>query len=291
MSDLSPNNNEKQKSRKCLIWGSLAFIMASSTIGGAYYLSSIANATTEVARLLAEEKTNVNTKDSISTPSLSETANDSQTEAEEIPVDAVKMPLGVAEDGLKERGIDVDWVRREDWESAVDKQDVEMLHYLIVVESEKKLVMNTHCILNSLLLRVSAKGDIKIVKYLIEKGANVNASDEFGWTPLTHAASGGHTETAKLLIKEGADVNKANNSGQTPLHAAASGNHTETAKLLIEAWADINYADNKGWTPLHVAEYKKAYAMKQLLIEKGADEARETNKGRKYYSYGLDLEL
>lgn len=42
------------------------------------------------------------------------------------------------------------------------------------------------------------------------------------WTPLHSAVSAGHTAIVQALISGGADVNAANSSGQTPLHYAVS---------------------------------------------------------------------
>jgi ankyrin repeat protein len=59
-----------------------------------------------------------------------------------------------------------------------------------------------------------------VVRLLIEKGANVNAT-RYGETPLHSAAEGGNAETAKLLIEKGADVNAKDDNGETPLHKAS----------------------------------------------------------------------
>ena len=275
MSDSSPNNNEKQKSSKCLIWGSIALILASSTIGGAYYLSSIAKATTEVARLMAEEKVNVNTEDKISAPSVNETVNDSQTEAVDIPVETEGIPVEAvvdinqkAKDGLKERGIDVDWVRREDWDKIYSEGDVEGLHYLIIVESTKKLEWNTHRIMNYYLRKACADNKMEIVKLMIEKGADVNNGS---WTPLHIAARYGYTEIARLLIKNGATVNKTDEDRWTPLYAAAYNGRPETVKLLLEAWADASIKNKISDAPFHIAARKGHTEMVKLLIAEGAD--------------------
>lgn len=275
MSDSSPNNNEKQKSSKCLIWGSIALILASSTIGGAYYLSSIAKATTEVARLMAEEKVNVNTEDKISAPSVNETVNDSQTEAVDIPAETEGIPVEAvvdinqkAKDGLKERGIDVDWVRREDWDKIYSEGDVEGLHYLIIVESTKKLEWNTHRIMNYYLRKACVDNKMEIVKLLIEKGADVNNGI---WTLLHIAAQKGHTEIARLLIKNGAIVNKLDKDEWTPLYTASYYGQTETFKLLLEAWADSSIKDKDSNAPLHIAAQKGHTEIVKLLIAAGAD--------------------
>ena len=58
-----------------------------------------------------------------------------------------------------------------------------------------------------------------------------------------------HKEIAELLIAEGADVNAKNVDGWTPLHSAAAG-RKEIAELLIANGADVNAKDDKGRTPL-----------------------------------------
>jgi ankyrin repeat protein len=50
------------------------------------------------------------------------------------------------------------------------------------------------------------------VEFLLEKGANPNATDESQWTPLLSAASAGHTEVVKLLLLKNADVNAVNDT-------------------------------------------------------------------------------
>jgi len=57
-------------------------------------------------------------------------------------------------------------------------------------------------------LHIAAKtGDTETVRLLIAQGANVNAKDSLGWTPLHWATMNDHVETARLLIEKGANVN------------------------------------------------------------------------------------
>jgi ankyrin repeat protein len=63
-------------------------------------------------------------------------------------------------------------------------------------------------------IRSNSTGD---VTSLIERGANVNAKDEEGATPLMIAAGMGRVEMVKLLLSKGADVNARDNSGVTAL--------------------------------------------------------------------------
>jgi len=74
----------------------------------------------------------------------------------------------------------------------------------------------------------AAQGNIEAVKEHLADGADLDAQDRRGDTPLHHAAIYGYKEIAKLLIAEGADVNAKNNDDETPLGVAEG----ETADLL-----------------------------------------------------------
>ena len=58
----------------------------------------------------------------------------------------------------------------------------------------------------------------QIVNY---RGANVNATNEKGWTPLHMAAAGGHPSAINTLLNRGAHINVEDISGWTLLHEAA----------------------------------------------------------------------
>ena len=73
------------------------------------------------------------------------------------------------------------------------------------------------------------RGNIEAVKQHITAGTDVNAKSD-GRTPLHWAAYSGHKEIAELLIGEGAEMNAKERDGRTPLDNAI--NHPETANLL-----------------------------------------------------------
>jgi hypothetical protein len=85
--------------------------------------------------------------------------------------------------------------------------------------------------------RAAARGDLAGVQAELDKGVDVNAKDEQGenefgqrgQTPLHYAAT---KEIAELLIAEGADVNAKDNNGVTPLTNATNNGYTELGNLL-----------------------------------------------------------
>jgi len=99
------------------------------------------------------------------------------------------------------------------------------------------------------------KGQLEIVKFLVEKSADGNFQYyeqyhkieyyDSGYTALMKASRGGHLETVKYLVEKGANINATHEkSGDTALMLATDKGHLEIVKYLIDNGADINTTDN-----------------------------------------------
>jgi ankyrin repeat protein len=112
----------------------------------------------------------------------------------------------------------------------------------------------------------SAAGHIKIVKYLVSKGANVNSTTKSNSTALRAACFDGHLEIVKFLVENSANIEIANRHGHTCLMIACYKGHFAIAKYLIGRGADLNRKSVKGNTALHdCAECGSLEIMKLLL--------------------------
>lgn len=121
------------------------------------------------------------------------------------------------------------------------------------------------------LLNAVREGDPEGVKALLAGGANVNAQDADGWTPLMLATVKGHVEVARVLLGEGADIHTKNSRGWTALRFAVSMDDTEAVRLLLEKGADVNDKDEDGNTALMQAAGEKSIESLILLLVHGAD--------------------
>ena len=153
-------------------------------------------------------------------------------------------------------------------------------------------------------------GGEETVQVLLDKGVDVNTQTPYNkLTPLHIAVQGNDTKMVKFLISKGADVNakyfvprdydfeyefdnmekfhNIENLGLTPLCMAAAFNSVESAKILLKNGANVNGENNLGTTPLDMAKSNK---MKKLLIKYGAIDEKGSMKiykeGVEFYKQG-----
>ena len=110
-------------------------------------------------------------------------------------------------------------------------------------------------------------GYLEVVKLLLDKGATIDAKNNFGNTALFLASNNGQVEVVKLLLDKGATVDAKNNQDITPLMMASQNGDVEVIKLLLAKGANPNAAmsGNKPWTPLTIATAEGLTNVVELL--------------------------
>lgn len=129
------------------------------------------------------------------------------------------------------------------------------------------------------------KDYIKIVKYLVEHGADVNKENpQTGitplfmtrGTPLMVACKSGNETIVKYLVEHGVDVNKENRYGRTPLLVACFYGNESIVKYLIEKGANVNKKDHWKETPLSAAYKSGQENIVEYLRKHGARTCRSS---------------
>ncbi|KAI1053810.1 hypothetical protein LB507_007482 [Fusarium sp. FIESC RH6] len=106
---------------------------------------------------------------------------------------------------------------------------------------------------------------------LINNGAELDAVDESGGTPLFLALEWGNIEIAKALLSRGVSVTLPDKSGQTPLHIVAEQGNVDLARQILDRGADICAQARDGWTPLLYASKEGHCDVVKLFLERGAN--------------------
>jgi len=88
------------------------------------------------------------------------------------------------------------------------------------------------------LMEASVQGNVEVMRFLVENGADVNLVDKDGWTALMGATVEGRLESVKLLLELGAQVDAENDKGQTALVMASGPGHTEIREALLKYGAE-----------------------------------------------------
>ncbi|XP_031553205.1 serine/threonine-protein phosphatase 6 regulatory ankyrin repeat subunit C-like [Actinia tenebrosa] len=160
------------------------------------------------------------------------------------------------------------------------------------VRNVKRIKHDHHQILNraaldsQLLTSVLVSSSALRIRSLISRGANVNCSNSFGYTPLLLALSRDGDEQSIHAVSElceaGADVNLSSDVfyGDTPLHFACMLKSSVFARILIANNANVRARNHAGYTPLHTAALRGNLEIVKLLCLNGADiDATETYCG------------
>jgi ankyrin repeat protein len=160
------------------------------------------------------------------------------------------------------------------------------------------------------LVFAAREGDLQSAKVLVEAGADVNQSTDYGWTPLLTATNNRHYKLAEYLIEHGADVNRANKGKWTPLYLATDNrnieggdfpvpkpdlDHLEYIRFILDHGANPNaqakdntltrtiftmqWFTEDGATPFIRAAQSSDLDLLKLLLAYHADPLMKTNHG------------
>src|SRR5262245_60341034 len=164
--------------------------------------------------------------------------------------------------------------RADDLFDAMNKGDLDAMAKLLA--DDKTLANKARG--TDLPLNYALRGNnFKVVKLLVDAGADVNATDANGFAAMSYAAKNPDPAVIKLLIAKGAKIDAPNKAirGTPLLYAAGSGNKKVVA-LLLEEGARIEGAFvpdqlDPGGTPLYAAVAGGHLPTAEFLLNKGAD--------------------
>ena len=107
--------------------------------------------------------------------------------------------------------------------------------------------------------------DYDRVVTLVESGANINAKNDDGESPLHFAAMYGNVQITRFLLSTGADIRIVDDEGNTPLHWAAAAGQLHQVRLLIDHGAAADAQNKMGQTAAercgheHIADFLRTH--------------------------------
>ncbi len=166
--------------------------------------------------------------------------------------------MRLAKNKLLERGIPY---TSDCFGTYIAKNKAEVVHDFL----EAGMSINARDDLGTPMLNIASRNDnFEFVKMILELGAEINAvSEDRGYTAVMDAVWRGNEKITKYLISKGADLNTINKEGQNNLILAVGANRESLVKLLAENGADPDVKDMMGMSAYNYAVLFK----KQRLVE------------------------
>ena len=113
-------------------------------------------------------------------------------------------------------------------------------------------------------------GTLEGVEQAIQMGADIEETDEYGFSPLIEAAIANKVDVAAVLLEYGAEINKTDATGRSALHWAVDNHNIDLCQLLLANKADPNAYTTAGQPILVYPLLRQQQALKKLLYQHGA---------------------
>ena len=156
------------------------------------------------------------------------------------------------------------------YDDAVDatfKNDADALAPLLAKGLDPNTVTSSGAGEPLLMLAIRKNANSVIDLLLKQKNIKVDQHNPKNWSPLHYAATSGNKEMVKYLISKGADVNARTLRGITPLYMAAREADADTVKLLLHAGARKDYCTNDELAPYDIAKQRGNSTEVQNLLK------------------------
>ena len=148
--------------------------------------------------------------------------------------------------------------------------------YVEIILNTLSLQLRSECLID--INKIQAKGftpmtkaaelgQLRIIQQLVQHGALINQTDQFGNTALLSTAKYGHSGIFEYLLDRDADINQKNKKGYTPLIAASRNGHWKIVKTLLAAKARTSPVDKDSNSALSHAIVKGWVKTVQALLQ------------------------
>ncbi|MEC8881911.1 MAG: ankyrin repeat domain-containing protein [Pseudomonadota bacterium] len=162
------------------------------------------------------------------------------------------------------------------------KRDIKSLHSdEIKVAAEKN---NT----DSTLIYACFHGYEEVVRFLLDRRANVNHKDKNGGTALMYACRNGNEKVVRCLLDGGAKLDQKDKGGETALMYACIYGHEEVIRILLDRGVKVNQRNKKGETALMMATREGNEDITDLLIDKEIELNPECADEKSRLAYAIE---
>ena len=211
---------------------------------------------TETTKLLLEQRADVNLQDNIGKSALFFAVENGHTETTKL---------------LLKQGADT---------NLLNKDGKTPLFISVKTVFDTRLYTEMNLLLNLGDDTVNVKNydtSLRMIRLLLDHGADVNTRDSNTWSPLMYASHKGYFEVAELLIEYKAHVNMRSKDGWSALMLASKNyqhkvtqkhlisDHKHTIELLMKHGAKVNMQNNEGMPALMLAVKSNIYAVVELM--------------------------